>query len=245
MSLFGGLTSTGLEETQDRVGGFAPKESGIYTGKIKAMYAGESSGGAKSVSIIVDIDGSEYKETCYITNKKGENFFLNKQDTKKKVPLPGFTIIDDICLATTGKALAEQDTEEKVVQVYDADAGKALPKAVPMLIDCLGQEISLGIIKQMVNKNVKQGNDYVPTAEVREENFTDKVFHTETKMTIVEARQGAEEAKFWGTWEERNKGVTRDKRTIKDGQGGAQAGAPKAAGAQTAASPSKSLFGKK
>lgn len=245
MSLFGGLTSTGLEETQDRVGGFAPKESGIYTGKIKAMYAGESSGGAKSVSIIVDIDGSEYKETCYITNKKGENFFLNKQDNKKKVPLPGFTIIDDICLATTGKALAEQDTEEKVVQVYDADAGKALPKAVPMLIDCLGQEISLGIIKQMVNKNVKQGNDYVPTAEVREENFTDKVFHTETKMTIVEARQGAEEAKFWGTWEERNKGVTRDKRTIKDGQGGAQAGAPKAAGAQTAASPSKSLFGKK
>lgn len=245
MSLFGGLTSTGLEETQDRVGGFAPKESGIYTGKIKAMYAGESSGGAKSVSIIVDIDGSEYKETCYITNKKGENFFLNKQDSKKKVPLPGFTIIDDICLATTGKALAEQDTEEKVVQVYDADAGKALPKAVPMLIDCLGQEISLGIIKQMVNKNVKQGNDYVPTAEVREENFTDKVFHTETKMTIVEARQGAEEAKFWGTWEERNKGVTRDKRTIKDGQGGAQAGAPKAAGAQTAASPSKSLFGKK
>ena len=245
MSLFGGLTSTGLEETQDRVGGFAPKESGIYTGKIKAMYAGESSGGAKSVSLIVDIDGSEYKETCYITNKKGENFFLNKQDTKKKVPLPGFTIIDDICLATTGKALAEQDTEEKVVQVYDADAGKALPKAVPMLIDCLGQEISLGIIKQMVNKNVKQGNDYVPTAEVREENFTDKVFHTETKMTIVEARQGAEEAKFWGTWEERNKGVTRDKRTIKDGQGGAQAGAPKAAGAQTAASPSKSLFGKK
>lgn len=245
MSLFGGLTSTGLEETQDRVGGFAPKESGIYTGKIKAMYAGESNGGAKSVSIIVDIDGSEYKETCYITNKKGENFFLNKQDTKKKVPLPGFTIIDDICLATTGKALAEQDTEEKVVQVYDADAGKALPKAVPMLIDCLGQEISLGIIKQMVNKNVKQGNDYVPTAEVREENFTDKVFHTETKMTIVEARQGAEEAKFWGTWEERNKGVTRDKRTIKDGQGGAQAGAPKAAGAQTAASPSKSLFGKK
>ena len=250
MSLFGNLKSDGLEQTQDRLGGgYQPKETDIYTGKIKALYAGKSAGGAQSVSLILSLaDGSEYRETFWITNKKGENFFLNKDDKTKKVPLPGFTIVDDLCLVTTGKPLAEQDTEEKTIKLYDSEAKKELPKAVPMLVEALGLEVSLGIVKVLENKNEKQGEEYVPTAETRELNSTDKVFHTETRMTVVEAREGAEVAKFWDSWLERNKGNTRDKRTIKDGQAGT-AGAPKAAGASAAApaaggAPRKSLFGK-
>ena len=119
MSLFGNLKSDGLEQTQDRLGGgYQPKETDIYTGKIKALYAGKSAGGAQSVSLILSLaDGSEYRETFWITNKKGENFFLNKDDKTKKVPLPGFTIVDDLCLVTTGKPLAEQDTEEKTIKL--------------------------------------------------------------------------------------------------------------------------------
>ena len=250
MSLFGNLKSDGLEQTQDRLGGgYQPKETDIYTGKIKALYAGKSAGGAQSVSLILSLaDGSEYRETFWITNKKGENFFLNKDDKTKKVPLPGFTIVDDLCLVTTGKPLAEQDTEEKTIKLYDSEAKKELPKAVPMLVEALGLEVSLGIVKVLENKNEKQGDEYVPIAETRELNATDKVFHTETRMTVVEAREGAEVAKFWDSWLERNKGNTRDKRTIKDGQAGT-AGAPKAAGASAAApaaggAPRKSLFGK-
>ena len=250
MSLFGNLKSDGLEQTQDRLGGgYQPKETDIYTGKIKALYAGKSAGGAQSVSLILSLaDGSEYRETFWITNKKGENFFLNKDDKTKKVPLPGFTIVDDLCLVTTGKPLAEQDTEEKTIKLYDSEAKKELPKAVPMLVEALGLEVSLGIVKVLENKNEKQGDEYVPTAETREVNATDKVFHTETRMTVVEAREGAETAKFWDSWLERNKGNTRDKRTIKNGQAGT-AGAPKAAGASAAApaaggAPRKSLFGK-
>lgn len=250
MSLFGNLKSDGLEQTQDRLGGgYQPKETDIYTGKIKALYAGKSAGGAQSVSLILSLaDGSEYRETFWITNKKGENFFLNKDDKTKKVPLPGFTIVDDLCLVTTGKPLSEQETEEKTIKLYDSEAKKELPKAVPMLIEAIGLEVSLGIVKVLENKNEKQGDEYVPTAETRELNATDKVFHTETRMTVVEAREGAEVAKFWDSWLERNKGNTRDKRTIKDGQAGT-AGAPKAAGASAAApaaggAPRKSLFGK-
>lgn len=250
MSLFGNLKSDGLEQTQDRLGGgYQPKETDIYTGKIKALYAGKSAGGAQSVSLILSLaDGSEYRETFWITNKKGENFFLNKDDKTKKVPLPGFTIVDDLCLVTTGKPLSEQDTEEKTIKLYDSEAKKELPKAVPMLVEALGLEVSLGIVKVLENKNEKQGDEYVPTAETRELNVTDKVFHTETRMTVVEAREGAEVAKFWDSWLERNKGKIRDKRTIKDGQAGT-AGAPKAAGASAAApaaggTPRKSLFGK-
>lgn len=250
-NLFGNLTNTGLEESQDRLGGgYAARESDIYTGKIRAMYAGQSAGGARSVSVIVDMsDGQEYRETFYITNKKGENFFLNKQDPTKKVPLPGFTIVDDICLVTSGKPLAEQATEEKVINLYNTDQKKELPTAVPMLVDCLGQEVTLGILKQLENKSEKVGNDYVATAETREINVTDKVFHTESRRTVVEARQGAEKAAFIDSWTERNKGNTRDKRTVKDGQGG-NVGAPKsaAAGATSApaagAAPRKSLFSK-
>jgi hypothetical protein len=245
-ALFGALTTDGLEEATDRLGGFQPFDTDIYTGPIKAMYAGQSDGGARNVTVIVDCGGREYRETIYVTNRKGENFFLNKNDPKKKVPLPGFTVIDDICLCTTGKPLAEQLTEDKVVNVYDKEAGREIPKTVPMLVDVLGQSISLGIVRQIENKNEKSGDEYVPTAETREVNFIDKVFHTETKMTTVEARNGADKATFHDSWLERNKGETRDRRTIKDGEGGTagRPGASRAAPQPGAKTERKSLFAK-
>ena len=157
MSLFGNLKSDGLEETQDRLGGFSPFDTDIYTGKIKMAYAGQSDGGAKNVSLVVDFNGKEYRETIYITNKKGENFFLNKDDKTKKVPLPGFTIIDDICLVTTEKPLSDQAAEEKVIKLYDFEAKKELPKTVPVLVDLLGKEVSLAIVRQLEKKNAKNG----------------------------------------------------------------------------------------
>jgi hypothetical protein len=249
MSLFKELSSTGLEEAQDRLGGFSALETDSYTGKIKVAYAGKSSGGAHSITLIVDVLGKEYRETLYITNKQGQNFYLNKNDQSKKVPLPGFTVVDDICLVTTGKPLSEQDTEDKIVNIYDSEAKKELPKSVPVLIELTGKTVTLGIIKELQNKSEKVGSEYVPTAEVRDVNVIDKVFHTETKMTVVEARQGAETAQFHDSWLERNKGKPRDKRLIKEGAGG-QVGAPKRAGGPSVATQSgapvrKSLFGSK
>lgn len=240
--MFGNLKSEGLEESQDRIGGFAALESGITTGIVKAMYAGKSPGGANSVSIVLDIGGGkEYRETVYITNKSGENFFLNKEDKTKKVPLPGFTIIDDLCLVTTGKPLSDQEWEEKVIKLYDFDLKKELPKGVMMATEVIGCEVSLGIINTLENKNVKSGDEYVATADVRNVNHTDKVFHTASKMTVAEGRAGSEEAKFWDSWSERNKGVTRDKRTFKEGAAGTKA-APTAGAKTEAAAPRKSLF---
>jgi hypothetical protein len=248
MSLFGKLTSEGLEKSQDRLGGFSPLDSGVYIAKIKALYAGQSAGGAMSITLLAELqNGKEYRETVYVTNKEGKNFFLNKDDRTKKVPLPGFTVADDLCLIATGKPLAEQDTEEKVINVYDYETKKELPKSVPMIVEAIGQEVSLGIIKQVVNKNVKQGTEYVATAETREENFIDKVFHPTLRLSVAEARNGQDEPKFQEAWIARNKDQVRDKRTIKDGEAGAasngrppKAGAAPVAGVQTAR---KSLFG--
>jgi hypothetical protein len=243
--IFGNLTNDGLEEAQDRLGGYAPVDTDAYDSKITMAYAIQSAGGAHGVVLTADIGGREYRETLYVTNRKGENFFLNKDDKTKKVPLPGFTVVDDICLATTEKPLAEQNTEEKVVNVYDADAKKEVPKSVPVLVDLLGKTVTLGIVNQLVNKNEKQGDEYVPTAETRNENVIEKVFHTPTKMTMVEARQGKTEGAFFQTWLDRNKGNVRDRRTIKDGAGAGTAGRPGAptSGGASGGAPKKSLFG--
>ena len=250
MSLFGNLKSDGLEETQDRLGGYSPLDTDIYTGKIKMAYADKSDGGAQNVNLVVDLGGKEYRETIYITNKKGENFFLNKDDKTKKVPLPGFTVIDDICLCTTEKPLADQDVEDKVVRLYDRESKKELPKSVPVLVELLGKEVSLAIVRQLENKQEKDGSGtYQPTAETRESNVITKVFHTASRMTMVEARQGNETGTFWDSWLERNKGQISDKRTIKDGQAGAPKGAaaarPQPTPTGSAAPERKSLFGKK
>ena len=248
MSLFGNLKSDGLEESQDRLGGYKPLDTNIYTGTIKALYAGKSAGGAMSVNLIATINGQEYRETLWVTNKKGENFFLNKDDKTKKVPLPGFTVADDICLIAVGKPLAEVDTEERTIKLYDYEQKKELPTGVDMIVEAIGQPISLGIVKILENKNEKQGDEYVPTSETREVNAIDKVFHPEQKITVVEARQGITEAKFWDGWLDRNKDQVRDRREIKEGQAGAARKAPGAAptaAAGAGAAPRKSLFGNK
>lgn len=247
-TLFGNLKSDGLEASTDNIGGGSfTRESDIYSGKIKMAYAGAAKSGARFVNLIVDLpDGKEYKETVYVTNKAGENFYLNKSDNSKKVPLPGFTTIDDICLCATGKPLAEQDAEEKIVKIYDFEAKAELPTSVPVLIELLGQDISLAILKVTENKQAKNANGvYEATAETRDTNSIDKVFNTDTKMTVVEARNKAEAPVFWDSWLERNKGKTRDKTSKVVGTPGAP-GAARSGPPQAGAAPVRqSLFGKK
>ena len=96
MSLFSKLGTEGLEEATDRLGGgFAALDHNIYSGKLKALYAITAGSGAMGVVILFNHAGGEYRETVYVTNKKGENFFTD-QKTGKKVPLPGFTTINNI-----------------------------------------------------------------------------------------------------------------------------------------------------
>jgi hypothetical protein len=250
MGLFNNLTSDAHEvETEDRLGGFSVLESGSYDAKIKVAYAGKAASGAQSVTFIFDINGRELRETIYITNKQGQNFYLTKD--KKKAPLPGFTTVDHICLVASGAPLSEQTTEDKMVKVYDKDAGAEIPKSLPVLTDLVGKTITLGLLKVLENKTEKDSNgNYVAIAETRESNQIDKVFDTDTKMTVVEAVKELEPT-FHTAWVEKNAGQTRDKREIKDGQaGGAQSGRPgRPAGGppqqSTGASSGRKLFGNK
>lgn len=260
MSMFGKLTTDGLEDAQDRAGGGFIRESGIAVGTIKLMYGITSTAGAKGVVCIFDFDGQEYRETVYVTKQTGENFYHpkdkdGKEDKTKKAPLPGFTLIDDICLLASDKPLCEQTEEAKMVNIWDNDAKKELPKSVPVLTDMTGLAVAVGIVKSTENKNEKDGvGGYQATAEIVERNSMDKAFHPEARVTVSEAKAAAEkneqpESKFWEVWEKKNKGITRDKTTFGK-TGGVKAGAPGKAGTApvagaTATAPRKSLFGNK
>ena len=249
MGMFSDLKTEGLEDSQDRLGGFAPLETNAYEATIKVAYAGKSSGGANSITLMADLGGREYRETIYITNKKGENFFLNKDDKTKKVPLPGFTVVDHLCLVTTDAPLSEQETEEKVVNVWDNDAKKELPKSVQVLTGLTGKKVFFGILNNLENKSEKNAaGDYVPIADTRNVNVIDKVFHNPTKMTVVEAASGSTEPAFFDKWVAANAGKTRDRRELKDGAtgSGGTSGKPNAGppAAGSTSAPRTSLFGK-
>lgn len=248
--MFDNLTTEGLEKAEDRLGGFAPLESDVYKMTIVNLYAGQSKEGAKNVTVVAKSeDGKEYRETIYVTNKKGENWFLNKDDKTKKVPLPGFTMVNDLFLATTGNPLASQEWEEKTVKIYDVDAKKELLKAAQVATDIIGKEVLLAILKVRENKNEKQAdNTWKPTAEERVSNSIDKVFATADgkHYTIVEAQNGVEEPVFYDGWLKKNKGNERDNRKIKGGEAGTPGAPPKAAsqGGGSAAPKTTSIFKK-
>lgn len=247
-NLFGDMTTEGLEQAEDRLGGFTLFETDAYDCVVKAFYAGKANDAAsksQSITLITEINGKEYRETFWITTKEGKNYFLNKQDNTKKVALPGYQTVDDICFATTGKPLSDLAFEDKVINVYNAEHKKEMPTNVKMGMAVLGQPVTLGIQKVLVNKQVQDPNtkQWSDTAESREENQIAKVFHTATKMTIVEAKAG-KTAEFYEAWVKKNKGQTNDRRKIKDGATTGQngrSGPPQ--GGNAGAKTTSSLFG--
>lgn len=245
MGVFGNLKSEGLEKQEDRIGGFSLLNTDVYQGKIKLAYAGKSNAGAQNVNLVLDLNGREYRETIYVSNKKGENWWIN--DNNKKVPLPGFTTIDELCLVTTDKPLSEQETEEKMVKVYDYEQKKEIPTSVYVLVELLDKPVRVAIYKNTESKNKLEGGVYVPTAETRETNTIEKFFHEPTGMTVNEATDGATEATFINSWLERHKDKVKDKRdrALRDGSSGI-AGRPGGSEAPAASGGErKSLFGDK
>lgn len=244
MGMFDNLTTEGLAEQEDRLGGFSLFETDAYDAKIKVMYGGvaQAPSKAQSVTVIADIGGKEYRETIWVTDKEGKNYFLNKTDNQTKVALPGFQIINDICLMTTEKEINKQIIEEKVVNVYDYDAKKELPKSVPVFVETIGKEITLGITKNIEDKNKlnESTGKYEPTGETRETNTINKVFHYPSGLTVPEAK-AQKPAEFKTAWVEKNKGqvINRAKGNKQNGKGG-----PPQAGSSSAQKPSTSLFGK-
>lgn len=240
---FGTLLDTpDLESQGDRLGGGGAVDSDVYGSTINAAFAGESKGGAKSMTFHFKLDnGREYKETVYVTSgkEKGQKNYYERDG--KKYPMPGFVTANDIALLATGKDLGSQTFEQKVVKLYDFDAKAEVPQNVMMATSLLGKRVNLGILKEIVDKNVDSGGGvYVPSGETREQNTIDKVFHDPSNQTVSEltkTRDTNAVGEFITGWTEKNKGQVRNKAKGAAGTAGTPGrpaptggAAPKAAG---------------
>jgi len=239
--VFAKLETADVEQAADVVGGAVTAlPTDVYSGTIKLAYVGTSrSSDAQSVNLHIDINGTEIRNTVWVVSGKGLMYY---EKEGSKIPLPGFALINDICMLATEKSLTEQESEEKVVKLWDYEAKKELPTSVPVLTGLTNVPVKLAITRQIVDKNKKdeQSGKYVPTGETRTENELNKTFHPETNRTVNEYLHNIEEPEFYTAWLERHKGKDRDRsKGTKGGPGSSGVGKP---GANTN-SAAKKLFG--
>lgn len=215
MALFAELDTNGVERSEDTLsGGFNLLDSDIYEAKIKAAYGGASQAGALNVTVVCDIKGQEYSETIYITRRDKLPYF---EKNGKRRFLPGYNIVNSICKITTGKSLTELDSEDKTLLIFDSNEKKRKPTEVPVLTELSGKTVCLGIVKELRNKAVQDAHGiYRDTEETREDNRINAVFDVDTHRTLNEIEDN-KEAIFWDKWLEKNKGITVDRRTLKEG----------------------------
>lgn len=194
-------------ESPDTLGGGFTLNTNLYPMKVDLAFTTESSKGATGVVVHfkpVDGGNSVLRETFWVTSGKAKgqkNFYMDGQGRKRL--LPGMMMANQIALITTGKELAEQDTEEKVVKLYDFDAGKEMPKKVDALTAMIGQQILVGVHKRRENRRTQNADgEWVNTPQERTFNETHRVFHPDG-FTVTEKAAEAEEAVFVKKWADR------------------------------------------
>ncbi len=247
MNPFENMSTDDLEESTDSLGtSFAAVPTDVYEAEIKFAYLGKSqSSKAQSLTVHATLGGAEFRETIWVTNGKGENFYLSKDGKNTKHPLPGYTTADDLCLMAAQQPLNKQNIEKKTFNLYDFELRKEVPKEVDTLVDLIGKKVSLGITREVVDKEKKDDSgQYKPTGETRIQNTINKVFHPETGRTVNEYRHDIPTPEFRDSWIERFKG--KDKIKAKgvpgaNGPGSAGTGRPGAAGSPAAAT--RNIFG--
>lgn len=241
MSVLAALaTDNSIEVEKDSVGSSGPLDSALYSGTVAMAYVEQSKGGAMGLNLTLKTDaGREVRQTLWMTSgrEKGQKNYYEKDGVKHY--LPGFNLANSLCLLTVAKEISQLETEKKVVKLYSFEAKAEVPTQVDCLTDLIGKEIIAGILRQTVDKNVKNdAGAYVPSGETRDENEIDKFFRARDKMTTAEIRAQAEEPAFYAAWESKWTGVTRNK--AKGAGANGTAGAPKLA--TTNGKPTSSLF---
>jgi hypothetical protein len=234
----------GVQEQQDRLGGQYNLDSGVYDGTLKLAYITDSTRSkSKCLVSVIDIDGFELTTRTWYLNGEGQPTY---EKNGKKNMLPGYELVNDMHLVTTGQPITEAEVQDKTIKVWDADAQGEIEKNMPVVTTMLNKPITVAVLKVIENKSVKNESTgkYDPTNEKRTVNEIDKVFHTESRKTVVELMKKVDlpvEQLFITKWGEKNTGNDRDKFKPVGGPGAAPSsgtGSPAGGGSGAA----KSLF---
>lgn len=247
MSLLSTLTSdTSIQQEKDTLGnGSYILDSDAYTLRIMLAYITKANSGAMGLVLHTSPDGGKrtLRETLWLTSgtaKGCKNYFEDKNGEKRY--LPGFAVANAIAVLTLNKEISQLETEEKVINLYNKEAGKEIPTKANVITELLNQEFIGGVLKQLSDKNVQDATGaYVPSGETREENVLDKVFNADG-LTLAELRAGKTEGEFLAKWKEKWVGQIND-RSTKGVAGVAGKPAAGASSAPAANKPTPSLFG--
>ena len=235
-----------IQDSGDFLGGSRTLDTGVFDFVIDMAYYDKSTGGAGSLTLsLKSKEGVELKQTLWIKsgNKKGNKiFYVDKKNNKRY--LPGFEIADAIALLSVKKSILKVVPEIKTVMVYDFDEKKELPTQKEVLVELIGAEICLGVTKQIVDKNVDDGNgEWVPSGVTRTENEIQKVFRMKDGMTVTEIRAKATESVFKAKWLEKNEGNVIDKTVAQKGEQTAPVDSAAAGSTDTSTSDEDDMFG--
>ena len=242
-------TNDSIQTERDSVGtSYGPIDSGIYNAEVTLAYLKTAASGALALALELKTEaGQVVRQDFWMTSgtaKGGKNYY---EKDGEKFYLPGFTMANSLALLTVGKEIGQLETETKVINLYSSEAKTEVPTKVEMFTDLLGTQIIAGIIKQTVDKNVKDAaGNYVASGETREENEIDKFFRMRDRMTTAEIRAQAGEAAFITTWEDKWAGKVRNKAKGATGTAGAPkpgSGLSVVQGAAATKKPATSLFG--
>lgn len=216
-------TDTSIQSGGDNLGGskFDALDSGLYLLTVKLAYGSMSAGKARALNLLMETeDGKELKAQLWLTSseaKGGQNFYT-AQDPKTGKPglkkyLPGFELANHLCLMTVNCEISQARVEKKVINLYDYSARQEVPTEVQMVTDLLGKKVYAGVIKELVNKRVKDPNtgEYVDSKETREQNDIDKFFHYPKGLTVTEAEAKLTEPAFKNRWVEKWTGQVKDR----------------------------------
>lgn len=234
-----------MEEAKDVVGGGSRAlATDIYDAILKLAYPGESKSGAKNVTILLDVGGTEVRETIYFTTgaAKGTSLTYEDKTTKKKMPLPGYSLLDDLAMFTTEDELLAQEAETKTIKVWNPESRAEENQEKPVFTAMIGKPVRVALNRVKKDKT-KQGDDgqYHPTGETFTTNECVKFLHPETSRTINEYKHGVEEPEFATAWEERWAGKDKDESTG-EGETTGQSGSGRPGGGEK--KKTTSLFGK-
>ena len=158
MGMFDDLgVEAGIEEAKDTVGGFAKiDKTGYYPMTIEKAYAGQSTGGAYSVTVHLKSDaGARLTVTEYITSgtaKGCKNYYLDANG--KKQYLPGYNKIKSLD-ALLGFERNYPKTETGKVMLWDKDLSKEIPQEREVIKEWTGKKIGTLIKIGLEDKSVK------------------------------------------------------------------------------------------
>ncbi|MGB1226455.1 MAG: hypothetical protein ACPG9K_01075 [Poseidonibacter sp.] len=195
MSMFDNLeVESGIQKVEDTLGGFAKiEETGLNDFVIKKAYAGQSSGGAYSISLELEReDKATLRVTEYITSgaaKGCKNYYIDKSGNKQY--LPGYNKMHSLDVLLTGADKPYPSTTEGKVMLWDNDLKKEIPQEKQIISQWLGKKVKALVMKKLEDKQVKgQDGNYYPTAEIKEFYEVQHFLDADSGQTLNERTAG-------------------------------------------------------